>query len=371
MNRQYCGLYIHVPFCAAKCCYCDFYSTTDRDRERLWLAALIKEMALYRERFRVFDTVYIGGGTPTTLDISTLEKMFENVHRNFNIHEEAEITLEANPQDVTPSVVRRLRALGCNRLSLGIQSLDDSVLGFLTRRHTGAQAREAFFIARDAGFDNISIDLIYAVPGQTLGRWLDTLEKTAELSPEHLSCYQLTVKEGTRLEKLIKRGHAQAVGDTEQQAYFSATASFLTSLGYEHYEVSNFARHTCWYSRHNQKYWNHMPYLGLGPAAHSFSGKERWWNVASVDDYISRLIRGKEAVEGRETLTAEQLRLERLFLGFRTRQGLERTFFDTSQKTRATLERLAEARLIRVAHDRIMPTTRGFLVADAIPGLFL
>ena len=371
MNQHYCGLYIHVPFCAAKCYYCDFYSIPDHARARLWLSALKKEIVLYRRRFQVFDTVYVGGGTPTSLDISALEEVFAEINRNFTILQEAEITIEANPQDLTPSVARRLRSLGCNRLSIGIQSLDDSVLRFLSRRHIAAQAREAFFIARDAGFDNINLDLIYAVPGQTLSSWLDTLERAVELAPEHFSCYQLTVKDGTTLEELIQRGIIQAVADTEQQMYFAATDSFLASVGYQHYEVSNFARNASFYSRHNQKYWNHIPYLGLGPAAHSFSGKKRWWNVSSVDEYICRLTRGENAVEGKETLSAEQLRLERLLLGFRTQRGLERTFFDTSIKTRTALSRLAAARLIRITHDRIMPTTRGFLVADALPSLFL
>jgi len=371
MSTAYPGLYIHVPFCAGKCCYCDFYSITDTGFIEVWLAGVLQELALYRYRFQTFDTVYFGGGTPSLLKPAVLASILEAVSTQFTIPAGAEITIEANPQDISESRAQELRALGFTRLSLGIQSFDDRMLSFLTRRHHAAQARAAYDAARAAGFENISIDLMYAVPGQSISQWAITIEEACALAPEHISCYQLTVKEGTPLQRRYARGEFHRISEAQEEAFYSTTVSLLRSHGYLHYEVSNFARSTAFYSRHNQKYWNHIPYLGIGPAAHSFQDNVRWWNVSSVTEYGKRLNKGESPVAESETLSPEQLRAERLMLGFRTRHGIELSFFDNSSPTKEVLAQLAASQLIRISCNRVMPTTRGLLVADSIPSLFL
>ncbi|MCX8043356.1 MAG: radical SAM family heme chaperone HemW [Desulfobacterota bacterium] len=371
MAHQNAGLYIHVPFCTAKCCYCDFYSVSDLTLCDPWFDALCREIALYRGQFSTFDTVYIGGGTPTVLKPERLDAMLQIVSRHFTIQSDAEITIEANPQDITVEMAHQLVAAGYTRLSLGIQSFDDTVLAFLTRRHTARDGVKAVYTAREAGFKTISIDLVYAVPGQTRAQWHKTLVQAIALAPEHLSCYQLTVKDKTPLQQRVVSG-AVVMPDAEmEELFFMDTVSLLASSGYHHYEVSNFARTAELVSRHNQKYWLHAPYLGLGPAAHSFQDAMRWWNVTSVKAYIERLQNGDSAVAGGEKLTHEQLRAERLMLGFRTRCGIEHSFFDRSQKSHAAIRHLAAAGLVRVRNGRVLPTTRGMLVADSMPHLFL
>lgn len=365
------GLYIHVPFCATKCPYCDFYSITDTGAVAAWLDAFSREALLYRHRLGCADSLYVGGGTPTVLGPAALAALMEAVQKNFSLAADAEITIEANPNDITPASARALRLLGFNRISIGVQSFDDRVLRFLRRRHNAADARRAIAAARAAGFENISIDLMYAVPGQSPAAWMCTLRVAAGFAPEHISCYQLTIKEGTPLWRLQESGAVKKLPESEEETFFLSTAAFLEARGYSHYEVSSFARHENFYARHNQKYWHHIPYLGLGPAAHSFLDGMRWWNCASVEEYIEALRSGRSPAAGVEEISAEQMRLETLFLKFRTSRGIERDFFDPYGKSADILSRLAAARLVRIEKERIIPTTQGFLVADGIPRLFL
>ena len=244
------------------------------------------------------------------------------MHRHLVLTADAEITLEANPDDVTPEKLRLWKELGVNRLSLGVQSLNDAELRFLGRRHNAAQAREALKLAREAGFDNLGVDLMYALPGQTEAGWLATLEGGPGLAPEHLSCYQLTIEENTPLGKKQARGEIEPVGEEQQRAFFCSPPHTWRIRGYRQYEISNFARGVHYISRHNSKYWQQVPYLGLGPAAHSFDGRMRRWNVSSVAEYCRLLGEGRAPLAGQEELLAEtQRRLETLCLGLRTRQG--------------------------------------------------
>ncbi|MBM4295365.1 MAG: radical SAM family heme chaperone HemW [Deltaproteobacteria bacterium] len=381
-SNSFPGLYLHIPFCRSKCPYCDFYSVTDLSLVTAWVAALIKEAAFYREKFDGFDTLYLGGGTPSLLTPAQLEALLAALRRYFHFTSDAEVTLEANPDDLSREKIAAYQDLGVNRLSVGIQSFNDRDLTFLGRRHTARQAVQALEGARAAGFANLSLDLMYALPGQTEKDWRETLNVALSFQPEHLSCYQLTVEAGTPLGERKTRGEFQAAGEEMEGALFLLTSEFLEDKGYFHYEVSNFAwgkKNCC---RHNLKYWRHVPYLGLGPGAHSFSivdGEDgaqgapyikngvRWWNQADLEGYLKALAAGQAPVAGRETLTPEQFRLEILYLGFRTRRGVALEDLRGYGNWETALGDLEEAGLVEVVQGRAQPTRRGFLVADGLP----
>lgn len=365
------GLYVHIPFCLRKCAYCGFYSVTDRTRIPAFRSALRREMDLRRGWAASFDTLYLGGGTPSTLPADDLEGMIADIRAAFTIPTDSEVTVEANPGDFTPDFLAAIRRAGVNRLNIGVQSFDDGILTLLGRRHDRARAFAAVAAARNAGVDNVGIDLIYGVPGQRMDPWLATLREAVSLSPDHLSCYQLTLEEGTPLAERCSRGDIALPGESLQADFFLNTAEFLEENGYIHYEISNFARPGK-ESRHNRKYWSHTPYLGLGPAAHSFSGRERRWNLRSLDAYIGDLEAGREPVESREILDDGQLRLESLFLGFRTRRGICLETFrsrygrDLLTDKKEMIERLAEEGLVEIRNGYLRPTRAGMAVADSL-----
>jgi oxygen-independent coproporphyrinogen III oxidase len=366
------GLYIHVPFCKTKCGYCDFYSVTGLPQIPVYLDHLLQEMKLYRDRFPFFDTLYIGGGTPSLLSAAQLEAILEGVRKCFTLLPETEITLEVNPGDVDSALLRDLRRIGINRLNIGIQSFDGGLLGFLGRRHSEKEAVSAIHSAREAGFDNVGLDLIYAVPGQEISSWMETLDQALAFRPEHLSCYQLTLEPGTPLGRRHEEGEWILAGEQLQFDFFMKTAERLEQGSYLQYEVSNFARGSAYLSRHNQKYWDHTPYLGFGPAAHSFSDRERWWNHRSVEQYVTDLQAGKRPVAGRESLSLEQLRLEALFLGLRTKKGIDLQDFyslyqsDLAADKKETLPRLQEEGLLSIENGSVVPTRAGLAVADRL-----
>ncbi len=349
-----------------KCSYCDFYSIADSSLVEAFLQALQQEMGVYADSSSQFDTLYLGGGTPSLLAADEIRHIINQIHRHFKFLADVEITLEANPDDVTPEKLRLWKDLGVNRLSLGVQSLDDSELRFLGRRHNAVQARRALDLAREAGFDNLSADLIYALPGQTEGGWLASLEGVLAWQPEHLSCYQLTLEEHTPLGRQWARGEFRQAEEEQQRAFFLLTSEHLGARGYLHYEVSNFAREESYVSRHNSKYWQQIPYLGLGPAAHSYDGRRRHWNVSSVAAYCRMLGEGRAPLAGQEELTAEQRRLETLCLGLRTRQGVALADLSNFPQARQTLANFCEASLVKIDKNRVRPTSKGFLVADSL-----
>lgn len=360
------GLYIHIPFCRTKCPYCDFYSCTDMQLAQDFILALEKELLWYCKRFPAAGTVYLGGGTPTVLPDGALALILTLVHRHIAVAPDAEITLEANPNDLSRQRLIHFRSIGFNRLSLGVQSFDDEVLRFLGRRHTADEARESIKQARQAGFQNISIDLMYGLPGQKQQDWFAILREALRFAPEHLSCYQLTIKEETPFFARAQEGAFQPCSEEEQAELFMATSAFLEKQGYGHYEVSNFCRSENLQARHNSIYWEHGPYLGLGPSAHSFDGRRRWWNVKPVEGYCAQLKAGVVPVEAEEELTGEQLRTEALMLGLRTRKGIALDAAPASPLAARSLERLQAEGLVIVASNRIAPTTRGLLLADYV-----
>lgn len=365
------GLYIHVPFCQRKCPYCDFYSiAASPARIQTWLQALLQEAELYRGGFAAFDTMYLGGGTPSLLGQGELETLLAGLNRHCQFTAQLEITLEVNPDDVTAAKAAFWRQLGINRISLGAQSFDPAQLSWLKRRHSVEQTATAWRQLRQAGFTNLSLDLIYALPGQTESNWQYSLERAVALAPQHLSCYQLTLEEGTPFGRLRDKGRIVPLQEASQAALYLMTARFLKEHGYLHYEVSNFARSRSHISRHNRKYWQHVPYLGLGPGAHSYQDGKRWWNVRSVENYCRSLTQGQRPVAERETLSAQQMLLEELYLGFRTCDGVSLRTLAPIAQARQVLDELLQAGLLQMSGDRAIPTARGFLVADSLPLLF-
>jgi oxygen-independent coproporphyrinogen-3 oxidase len=364
------GLYVHVPFCKTKCPYCDFYSITNVTLAEAWLWAVRKEMSLYRDDFGSFDTLYIGGGTPTVLNDTVLISLFEELHNQFSFAIDTEITFEANPDDITPEKLALLKSLGVNRLSIGVQSFDDKELRFLKRRHTASGAEKALDLIRSSGFSNVGIDLMYGLPGQTLESWMSTLHKALAFHPTHLSCYQLTIEKTTPFGKMLDDGSLQSCTEEQGRKFFLTTSKFLKENGFIHYEISNFSRGKGLRSRHNCKYWRHIPYLGLGPGAHSFKNEKRWWNFRSIEEYCNNLQKGLRPVSGSETLTSEQMRLEKFFLGFRTRDGVALKDAFPESPPNGLLEHIIKSRLISVRGNRLIPTKKGFLMADRLPLLF-
>jgi putative oxygen-independent coproporphyrinogen III oxidase len=364
------GLYVHIPFCKTKCPYCDFFSATTTDQIPVFLSALNAEARLYRHQFPAFDSLFLGGGTPSLLDAAQLGALVASLRRYFSFAPDSEITIEANPDDITREKLRLFRDLGLNRLSLGVQSFDEAELRFLGRRHTARQTAAAIDLIRAAGFTNLGLDLMYGLPGQTLDAWTGTLERALSFAPEHLSCYQLTLAPETPMGRLAAAGQLNPPDEETQRQFFLLTANFLTAQGYLHYEVANFAREEKYVCRHNLKYWTRTPYLGLGPAAHSFQAGRRWWNFSSVEKYCGALNAGAAPVAEAETLTPAQIRLETLYLGLRTREGVSLATIREQPGADAILATLTQAGLLRVDRDRVIATASGLVVADRLPLVF-
>jgi oxygen-independent coproporphyrinogen-3 oxidase len=366
------GLYIHIPFCISKCHYCNFYSVTSLEHVSDFLESLFKEMTMYRDRFETFDTLYIGGGTPSVLFIEHLEELMQRIGETFDLSTDSEITLEANPGDLDTAYLTSLRKTGINRLNIGVQSFNDAILSLFGRRHTGKEALEAMEAARTAGFDNIGIDLIYGVPGHDIQDWMETLDQALSFHPEHLSCYQLTLEPETPLGMIYSEGTSGLPDEEREYDFFMKTSEKLGDAGYVHYEVSNFARNSMLASRHNQKYWDHTPYLGLGPSAHSFQKNKRWWNHSSLPAYIHDIEQGKYPVEEAEVLTDDQLCLEALSLGLRTKQGINCADFKTTYhvdlltKKKEIIAKLKDEGLVVIKNGSLSPTRLGLAVADSL-----
>lgn len=364
------GLYVHVPFCRTKCPYCDFASVTSLKVVDAWMEALRRESVQAGEGFGPFDSLYLGGGTPSLLDERMLADLLEYLFGRYTFAEGAEVTIEVNPDDVTPERARHYRSVGINRVSVGVQSFDEEELRFLRRRHSALQARRALGWLRDAGFDNVGIDLMYSLPGQTADDWETSLRAALSFHPEHISAYSLTVEADTPFGRLRSQGKLPAADEEIERTLFLLAHYVLRGFGYLHYEISNYARGRENISRHNRKYWHHVPTLGLGPAAHSYRDGVRWWNVRDVKTYVERLQRGESPVEDSERLNDEQMELERVYLGFRTAEGVPLELLLRRPRGRAVLEELRRAGLVLEEEGRVRATLDGWLVADSLPLLF-
>ena len=364
------GIYVHIPFCKSRCRYCDFFSTTQLERREDYAHAIIAE---FNDRLHLLTepvrTIYFGGGTPSQMPVASLQMMLQCLvdaallfsGRSQSELQDAplELTLEANPGDITPEKARAWREMGFNRLSIGIQSFDDDLLHLIGRRHTAREALQAVATAQAAGFDNISIDLMYALPSQTMEQWQKDVQLALHLGIQHISTYGLIYEEGTALTKLLMDNRLQPVDEELEMRMYDYLVGQLTANGFLHYEVSNFAlpgRH----SRHNSSYWNDTPYLGLGAAAHSYDGQHRQWNIADLDGYIRQALAHQLSPEI-EHLSDEDRHTERVMLGLRTSQGVAKADIDM-HKAKPYLEQ----GLLEDKGERVAATTQGFHILNRI-----
>lgn len=310
------GIYIHIPFCASRCIYCDFFSTTSLEKRDEYVRAVCRELDTRSQYLNEeVETIYFGGGTPSQLTSEQISTILSSIYNIYNVREEAEITVEGNPDDLSLEYLTALRAIGINRLSMGVQSFDDEVLRFINRRHSTLQAENAVQNAKACGFDNISIDLMFGFPKQSLSDWQRDVDRATSLGVQHLSAYSLMYEEGTRLTKMLEQGDIQEIDEELSLAMYEYLIDALAKAGYEHYEISNFCKPGM-HSRHNSSYWHGVPYLGVGAGAHSYNGESRHYNPDSLSEYL----RGSELVT--EQLTLSQRYDEYVFTGLRTRGGI-------------------------------------------------
>ncbi len=376
MEQQPAGIYIHIPFCIHKCRYCDFYSSTDLNLRDNFIAALQREITLAPDPGPA-DSLYFGGGTPSLLDPDQVAAVITAARTRFHLSTDTEITLEVNPGTVDRQRLSDFKAAGVNRLNLGIQSFNDANLTFLGRIHNAAEATRAVDAARAAGFDNLGLDIIYGLPGQTAADLRRDLESAAALSPEHLACYLLTYEKGTMLDKQREQGAVVPLPENTTADLFLLNRDFLDRLGYAQYEISNFSRSERYQSRHNRKYWNFAPYIGLGPSAHSFLAPVRYWNHRDLEPYLGDLEKGRLPIKEKESLSAKQQKIEAIYLGLRQTRGI--SIADFNQRFSVDFKVLYEAVLSDPLLDKLLErdadfcrlTPEGMLVMDTVVGRFV
>jgi len=365
------GIYIHIPFCRKACHYCNFHFSTSMQLKNDFVQALLKEIILQKEYLQgKIDTVYFGGGTPSILDLTELNQVFDSLHSTFIITEDAEITLEANPDDITPEKLEGWKSSGINRLSIGVQSFVQEDLEWMNRAHHAAQAINAITLAQSYNFNNLTVDLIYGTPTLSDEQWKTNVQTLIDLHIPHLSCYALTVEPKTALDKLIEKKKLAAVDHEKQAHHFELLMNWMSEAGYEHYEISNFAK-PGFRSRHNSSYWQGNRYLGLGPSAHSFNGISRQWNIANNALYIKSLEQGIIPYEI-ETLTFTQRLNEYLMKGLRTSEGVTLQKIKEGFGDGLSLEIIRDASThidrghLIVQGDFLKTTNKGKLLADGI-----
>ena len=375
------GLYIHIPFCLQKCPYCDFYSATDLALIPDYLDSLRKEMQAVSQHRLVFDTVYLGGGTPSVMTPEQIAGILENLFQRFRIAANSEITIEVNPGTVTRNQLREYRQAGIQRINIGAQSFNAKILAFLKRIHSVEDSTRAIQHARDAGFENLGVDLIYGVPGQNKHTWRQNLQTAVSLSPEHLSCYMLSYEKGTPMERELQNNRFSPLADGIVADLFELTHTLLSNAGYDHYEISNFAKKkdpatgfqtTKFRSRHNQKYWTFAPYIGLGPSAHSYIGKTRSWNYADLKHYIACLNESSLPIQDQEVLTEKQQMIEAVYLGLRTARGIDIPWFEETFHVEfnhlfaGILPDMTADECLILSGNRCALTLKGMLLVDSI-----
>lgn len=372
------SLYLHIPFCEHKCIYCDFYSIESLDPMESFLKALSREIELYSAfpGEETFETIFFGGGTPSLLSPDDIRNILLQLRSTFAVTPHTEITLETNPGTVDEKKLEGFLNAGVNRLSFGVQSFFDDDLQFLTRIHSSAQAKECIRLARRVGFTNVNLDLIFALPSQTRARWKHNLEEAISLDTTHISAYSLIVEESTPLARMVKTKQVSPLPIELEAEMYEYTMATLAGAGFEHYEVSNYAK-PGFRSRHNCNYWNHANYIGFGPSAHSFWRDRRWWNIASVKNYCERILdRNAAPVAGEEWLTRTQLFDETIMLGLRGEgirlDHVQKEFgMNLSPGEEPVIgEFLADG--LATIDDRVLRLTeKGFMVCDEVSSLML
>jgi putative oxygen-independent coproporphyrinogen III oxidase len=361
--RETAGIYVHIPFCLTRCGYCDFnaYAGLDALQPR-YLRALLSEADLAAAAWdgTEFVSVFLGGGTPTTMTPDSLRALLDGLRARFEVSEAAEFTSEANPDTVDGASLAALISAGVDRLSMGVQSFDRRVLAALERVHQPEAARAAFAAARGAGFANINLDLIYGAHGESPASWEATLEETVALAPEHVSAYALTIEPATPLGRAVARGLTPPPDPDLQADMFAAACQVLGGAGYRHYEVSNWAK-PGFECRHNLGYWERRPYLGLGAGSHSYRDARRWWNTRPPEEYLTRVERGELPVGGQEQLEPADAYLEEVFLRLRTLEGIPSSWVDAGTAAPFLQSGLLEERV-----DTLVPTERGMLLLNEL-----
>lgn len=381
------GIYVHIPFCESRCIYCGFYSTTAKEWRSRYVDALVKEMQMRRDEFirlndngKCFvDTIYIGGGTPSTLSVSDLERILNSIYSIYpcripNTNGKAytettpirEITIEMNPDDVTPELVASMRALGVNRISLGVQTFSDERLRFIHRRHNAVQAMRAVEIVRQSGIDNVSIDLMFGFPNETLDDWQYDLNSALALKPDHISAYSLMYEEGTPLHRMLENGKVKPIDDETSLAMYATLMNTLSANGYEHYEISNF----CLPGKraiHNSSYWNDTPYLGFGAAAHSYNLLTRSWNIADVKEYVRSIENGSLPSES-ESIDPDTHYDDIITTAMRTREGVDLQHLHPEYRSYALrcAKNDIENGLLEIVDGCLRLTRQGLFVSDMV-----
>ncbi len=367
------ALYIHIPFCDHKCIYCDFYSIITNDNIQNFLSSLKTEVEFYSQQYsseREIISVFFGGGTPSLMTPDYIAVIIDSIRKNFSLRNDAEITLETNPGTVSKEKLFDFRKSGINRISIGIQSFDEDDLKFLTRIHNKQTAIDTVYNSVDAGFENINIDLIFNLPGQTKEKWKLNLEQAVSLPIKHISAYSLILERGTILNKMVLDGDVKIQDEDYDAELYEMTIDFLSNKGFIQYEVSNFAKagYEC---THNKAYWEYKDYIGFGPSAHSFVNGKRWWNYSSLKRYISEVSEKQNAMMNYEILNKEQMRDEYIMLALRS-NGLNLNEYinlfgsEWLDKHAKEFELLKERNLIEVNHNKIKLTSKGYAICDEI-----
>jgi len=371
------GIYIHIPFCRKRCHYCDFFKSTDLSQKVRLLEGLMKELKSRASEFssEEINTIYFGGGTPSVLLIDELKELLTIIHQNYAVAPEAEITLEANPDDLSQAILSALRQIGFNRLSMGIQSFAESDLKLMNRRHGVLQAVQSVKWAKKAGFSNLSIDLIYGLPNQTLEEWERNVRIAVELDVQHVSAYNLTYHEGTVFYDQLKKGILKELPDELSLEQFHLLVKILREAGFEHYEISNFCK-PGYYSMHNSSYWKNQKYLGIGPSAHSFDIETRRWNVSSIAKYLDVLENNLPYWES-EILSEQDRYNDFIITGLRTNWGISEQiiqstfaprYFTHFEKCR---EKYIESGQVEYNLGKVRISEEGLFISDKIMADFM
>lgn len=368
------GIYIHIPFCKSRCIYCGFYSTTNKELKERYVDALIREIHMRKDDFARLgtslspsstSTVYFGGGTPSSLSVCDIERIVGALESTFN-GTPSEVTLEMNPDDVTRDYIKAVRQMGINRISMGIQTFYDSHLQFIRRRHNASQAEKAVMTIREEGIHNVSIDLMFGFPNQTMDEWVTDIDKAIALHPTHISAYSLMYEEDTPLFRMLQKGEINQIDDETSLAMYTELINRLTANGYEHYEISNFAM-PGYRSVHNSSYWHDTPYLGFGAAAHSYNKDTRSWNIPDLKKYIEYIESGVLPSES-EVIDADTHYNDLITTALRTREGLN--LDDLPQKYReyalVNARKSISEHLLEATDSHIRLTREGLFVSDMV-----
>ena len=368
------GLYIHIPFCKSRCSYCGFYSTTHSELRQQYVEALCKELSTLNSKLSTLNSIYLGGGTPSQLTIAQLEQLFIYIDKVYSLPSiqggsggPSEITIECNPDDITADYAAALPRLGINRVSMGAQTFDDQRLRFLNRRHTARQVPQAVEHLRQAGIRNISIDLMYGFPDETLEQWELDIDAVLALDVEHISAYCLMYEEGTPLHRQLQQGQFHETDEETECQMYELLMEKLSATGYEHYEISNFAK-PGFRSRHNSSYWSDVPYIGLGAAAHSYDGCCRSWNVADLKEYLRRVENGLSPVEDSELIEGWTRYNDRITVALRTYEGLDLTTLPDEQRDFCikNARHFLDDGLLSLSNHHLALTRRGLFVSNMV-----